>query len=365
MTLTVTEKGYYRASGHGRSTPRRPESPPTSPPPPTGTDRHRRRPAGRLARRAVPRRRRTDQRRVLRQHGRATAPRWPAWSRFVEASPGPTGRRCSTGSPPSVASRTPSSTDRPGHHRRGPRRRRGGARLAGRDGRRRRALPPVGAAGRLRRGPPAVGLDGALVVPDVAPYQLMKLRLLNGSHSAMAYLGAAAGLPTVADVLATEWGERLVRASARRSPRPCRTRGPTRRVRRRPGRAVPQPRDAPPAAPDRLRRVAQDPRAVVGRAAGAAAAGRHPGARTGSGRLGRRHPARPHRGSSFDTTDPAAAASPAAGRHRRTRGRWSPRCCAPSAQPTSPSRPTSQVRRRPAPGAARRTDRNLTHAPCT
>ena len=55
-------------------------------------------------------------------------------------------------------------------------------------------------------------LDGALFVPDVAPYQLMKLRLLNGSHSAMAYLGAAAGCATVADVLATEWGEPLVRA---------------------------------------------------------------------------------------------------------------------------------------------------------
>jgi len=55
-------------------------------------------------------------------------------------------------------------------------------------------------------------LDGALIVPDVAPYQLMKLRLLNGSHSAMAYLGTAAGCTTVADVLATEWGEPLVRA---------------------------------------------------------------------------------------------------------------------------------------------------------
>ena len=43
----------------------------------------------------------------------------------------------------------------------------------------------------------------------------MKLRLLNGSHSAMAYLGAAAGCTTVADVLATEWGERLVRALRR------------------------------------------------------------------------------------------------------------------------------------------------------
>lgn len=55
-------------------------------------------------------------------------------------------------------------------------------------------------------------LDGALFVPDVVPYQLTKLRLLNGSHSALAHLGAAAGCATVADVLATDWGERLVRA---------------------------------------------------------------------------------------------------------------------------------------------------------
>ncbi|WP_078854757.1 mannitol dehydrogenase family protein [Streptomyces sp. NRRL F-5135] len=54
-------------------------------------------------------------------------------------------------------------------------------------------------------------LDGALFVPDVVPYQLTKLRLLNGSHSALAYLGAAAGCATVADALATDWGERLVR----------------------------------------------------------------------------------------------------------------------------------------------------------
>jgi fructuronate reductase len=55
-------------------------------------------------------------------------------------------------------------------------------------------------------------LDGALFVPDVAPYQLMKLRLLNGSHSAIAYLGLAAGCRTVAEVLETTWGEALVRA---------------------------------------------------------------------------------------------------------------------------------------------------------
>lgn len=55
-------------------------------------------------------------------------------------------------------------------------------------------------------------LDGALLVPDVAPYQLTKLRLLNGSHSALAVLGIAAGRTTVADAMADGWGERLVKA---------------------------------------------------------------------------------------------------------------------------------------------------------
>jgi fructuronate reductase len=61
---------------------------------------------------------------------------------------------------------------------------------------------------------PAWDLAGAAFVDDVVPYQLMKLRLLNGSHSAMAYLGLAAGCRTVADVLATPWGEKLVRGLA-------------------------------------------------------------------------------------------------------------------------------------------------------
>lgn len=61
---------------------------------------------------------------------------------------------------------------------------------------------------------PAWELAGAGFVDDVAPYQLMKLRLLNGSHSAMAYLGLAAGCSTVAEVLGTNWGERLVRRLA-------------------------------------------------------------------------------------------------------------------------------------------------------
>lgn len=38
---------------------------------------------------------------------------------------------------------------------------------------------------------PAWELAGALLVDDVRPYELMKLRLLNGSHSAIAYLSGA------------------------------------------------------------------------------------------------------------------------------------------------------------------------------
>jgi fructuronate reductase len=43
---------------------------------------------------------------------------------------------------------------------------------------------------------------GALFTSDVRPFQAMKLRLLNGSHSAIAYLGQLHGLATVADVMA-------------------------------------------------------------------------------------------------------------------------------------------------------------------
>ncbi|WP_055553685.1 mannitol dehydrogenase family protein [Streptomyces sp. NBRC 110028] len=53
---------------------------------------------------------------------------------------------------------------------------------------------------------------GARFVADVAPYQSAKLRLLNGAHSALAYRGLAEGCETVADVLATPWGEAAVRA---------------------------------------------------------------------------------------------------------------------------------------------------------
>ena len=51
---------------------------------------------------------------------------------------------------------------------------------------------------------------GAELVADVAPYELMKLRLLNGSHSTLAYLGYLAGHETVSDVMADPSFVRLV-----------------------------------------------------------------------------------------------------------------------------------------------------------
>ncbi|PRX49335.1 fructuronate reductase [Prauserella shujinwangii] len=49
---------------------------------------------------------------------------------------------------------------------------------------------------------PAWETAGALLVTDVAPYEAMKLRLLNGTHSLLAYLGALAGHATIADAVA-------------------------------------------------------------------------------------------------------------------------------------------------------------------
>ncbi|MEO5738921.1 MAG: mannitol dehydrogenase family protein [Variovorax sp.] len=43
---------------------------------------------------------------------------------------------------------------------------------------------------------------GALLTADVRPYQAMKLRLLNGTHSAIAYAGQLCGLESVSDAMA-------------------------------------------------------------------------------------------------------------------------------------------------------------------
>ncbi len=54
---------------------------------------------------------------------------------------------------------------------------------------------------RFPAGRPAWDAAGAQFVSDVAPFEAMKLRLLNGSHSALAYLGYLAGYETVAEVM--------------------------------------------------------------------------------------------------------------------------------------------------------------------
>ncbi|WP_376742227.1 mannitol dehydrogenase family protein [Pseudorhizobium tarimense] len=51
-------------------------------------------------------------------------------------------------------------------------------------------------------GRPAWDQAGALFVDDVEPYEKMKLRLLNGAHSMIAYLGQLKGLEYVRDVMA-------------------------------------------------------------------------------------------------------------------------------------------------------------------
>lgn len=54
---------------------------------------------------------------------------------------------------------------------------------------------------RFPGGRPDWALAGAEFVTDVAPYENMKLRLLNGSHSTLAYLGYLAGYETVSDTM--------------------------------------------------------------------------------------------------------------------------------------------------------------------
>jgi fructuronate reductase len=51
-------------------------------------------------------------------------------------------------------------------------------------------------------GRPDWGAAGVELVRDIAPYEAIKLQLLNASHSAMAYLGYLSGHETIADVTA-------------------------------------------------------------------------------------------------------------------------------------------------------------------
>lgn len=55
---------------------------------------------------------------------------------------------------------------------------------------------------RFPLGRPAWDRAGALFVQDVAPYETMKLRMLNGAHSLLAYLGLARGHAFIRDAVA-------------------------------------------------------------------------------------------------------------------------------------------------------------------
>lgn len=72
---------------------------------------------------------------------------------------------------------------------------------------------------RFTQGRPRWEDVGASMVDDVLPFEIMKLRCLNGTHSAMAYIGVIAGLDTVAAAfsdpgiarfIARLWAEDLV-----------------------------------------------------------------------------------------------------------------------------------------------------------
>ncbi|WP_085033171.1 mannitol dehydrogenase family protein [Ensifer aridi] len=69
-------------------------------------------------------------------------------------------------------------------------------------------------------GRPAWENAGALFADDVAVFEMMKLRLLNGSHSTLAYLGYLAGAETVADAMALPGMEALVEGLMREEVSP-------------------------------------------------------------------------------------------------------------------------------------------------
>ncbi|HEY0341477.1 MAG TPA: mannitol dehydrogenase family protein, partial [Steroidobacteraceae bacterium] len=73
---------------------------------------------------------------------------------------------------------------------------------------------------RLARGGPDWGSVGVTVTDDVAAYDHAKLRLLNGAHSTLAYLGLLAGHATVADAMRDERLCTLVTTMMREDVRP-------------------------------------------------------------------------------------------------------------------------------------------------
>lgn len=69
-------------------------------------------------------------------------------------------------------------------------------------------------------GRPDWTVHGARFVADAAPYERLKLRMVNGSHSAIAYLGVMAGWPTVDRAIAEPALRRFVEALMREEIEP-------------------------------------------------------------------------------------------------------------------------------------------------
>jgi fructuronate reductase len=73
---------------------------------------------------------------------------------------------------------------------------------------------------RFAAGRPAWEAGGARFVPSAAPYEQLKLRMVNGAHSAIAYLGAMAGFATVDAAIAQVPLRRFVEAMMREEVEP-------------------------------------------------------------------------------------------------------------------------------------------------
>lgn len=67
----------------------------------------------------------------------------------------------------------------------------------------------------LPPGGPDLAAAGAIVTGDVAGHELAKLRILNGAHSALAYLGLARGHETVAQAMGDPWLVEVVETMVR------------------------------------------------------------------------------------------------------------------------------------------------------
>ena len=63
----------------------------------------------------------------------------------------------------------------------------------------------------LPESPPWYQIESVKFVPTVHPYETMKLRVLNGSHSLIAYAGSLAGYETIADAIQDDNIARLVK----------------------------------------------------------------------------------------------------------------------------------------------------------